>query len=204
MAGDKRFVQVLLMSRTAEPLGQRKYWPIFEAACRAGIPIGVHAFGYGGFPVTGGGWPSYYTEEMTGHAASCQSLVNSMVIEGVFERFPRLKLVLTESGFAWLPSLAWRLDKTWKRLKDETPHLKKLPSEYIKNHIWFTTQPMDEPEKRRFLGDIIEWIGWDRLIFATDYPHWDWDDPQWALPIRPTEAQRKLLFRENARTVWGC
>jgi uncharacterized protein len=203
-AGDKRFVQVLLMSRTAEPLGQRKYWPIFEAACRAGLPIGVHAFGYGGFPVTGGGWPSYYTEEMTGHAASCQSLVNSMVIEGVFERFPELKLILTESGFAWLPSLAWRLDKIRNRLHTETPHLKKLPSEYIKQHIWFTTQPMDEPERRKQLGDIMEWIGWDRLIFATDYPHWDWDDPHWALPIRPTDENRKLMFRENARAVWGC
>ena len=86
----------------------------------------------------------------------------------------------------------------------ETPHLKKLPSEYIKQHIWFTTQPMDEPEKRKYLGDIIEWIGWDRLIFATDYPHWDWDDPHWALPIRPADDQRKLMFRENARAVWGC
>ena len=204
LAGDKRFVQILIMSRTAEPLGQRKYWPIFEAAVRANLPIGVHAFGYGGFPVTGSGWPSYYTEEMTGHAASCQSLVNSMVIEGVFERFPTLKLVLTESGFSWMPSLAWRLDKIWNRLKSETPHLKMLPSEYIKRNIWFTTQPMDEPEKRKYLGDIIEWIGWDRLIFATDYPHWDWDDPHWALPIRPSEDQRTLLFRENARTVWGC
>ena len=149
---------------------------------------------------------------MTGHAASCQSLVNSMVVEGVFERFPKLKLVLTESGFAWVPSLAWRLDKIWKRLKTETPHLQRLPSEYIKQHIWFTTQPMDEPEKRKYLSDIIEWIGWDRLIFATDYPHWDWDDPNWALPIRPTEENRKSCsartrgrfgVAENRRTAFN-
>jgi hypothetical protein len=202
-AGNANFAQVLIMSRTAEPLGQRRYWPIFEAAARAKLPIGVHAFGYGGYPVTGGGWPSYYAEEMSGHAQCCQALVTSMVIEGVFERLPDLKMVLTESGFAWLPSLAWRLDKTWKRLKGETPHLQRLPSEVIRQHIWFTTQPMDEPERRKHLTDIMEWIGWDKLIFATDYPHWDWDDPTWALPIRPSEANRRKLFRENARAVWG-
>lgn len=197
------FAQVLLMSRTAEPMGQRRYWPIFAAAEAAGLPVGVHAFGYGGQPVTGGGWPSYYMEEMSGHAQCCAALLQSMVYEGVFERFPKLKLVLIESGFAWLPSLCWRLDKVYKTLRSELPHLKRLPSEYIRERVWFTTQPMDEPEKRRHLNDIIDWMGWDRLIFATDYPHWDWDDPATALPIRPSDEDRRKFFRENARTVYG-
>src|SRR6185437_11013770 len=51
-AGDKNFVQVLLLSRTVEPLGQRRYWPIYEAAEEAGLPVGVHAFGFGGNPIT--------------------------------------------------------------------------------------------------------------------------------------------------------
>ena len=55
-AGDPNFAQVLLLSRTAEPLGQRRYWPIYEAAAAAGLPVGVHAFGYGGWPITAGGW----------------------------------------------------------------------------------------------------------------------------------------------------
>jgi uncharacterized protein len=54
-AGDPNFAQVMFLSRTAEPLGQRRYWPIFEAAAAAGLPIGVHAFGYGGWPITGSG-----------------------------------------------------------------------------------------------------------------------------------------------------
>ncbi|MDH3582384.1 MAG: amidohydrolase, partial [Hyphomicrobiales bacterium] len=96
-AGSDDFVQVLLMSRTAEPLGQRKYWPIFEAACAHDIPVGVHAFGYGGYPITGGGWPSYYIEEMSGHSQCCQALMASMVLEGVFEHFPTLRLILIEA-----------------------------------------------------------------------------------------------------------
>jgi uncharacterized protein len=56
-AGDKNFVQVLLLSRNVEPLGQRRYWPIYQAAEEAGLPIGIHAFGFGGNPITASGWP---------------------------------------------------------------------------------------------------------------------------------------------------
>ena len=87
-AGDKNFVQVLLLSRNVEPLGQRRYWPIYEAAEEAGLPIGVHAFGFGGNPITASGWPSYYIEEMVGHSQCQQTALASIVLEGVFERHP--------------------------------------------------------------------------------------------------------------------
>ena len=110
-AGDKNYVQVLLLSRNVEPLGQRRYWPIYEAAEEAGLPVGVHAFGFGGNPITASGWPSYYIEEMVGHSQCQQTALASIVLEGVFERFPKLKMVMIEAGFGWAPSLAWRLDK---------------------------------------------------------------------------------------------
>ena len=65
-ADDPAFAQILILARTFEPLGSRKYWPIFEKAAEVGLPVGVHVFGYSGYPVTGAGWPSYYIEEMTG------------------------------------------------------------------------------------------------------------------------------------------
>lgn len=201
--GDRNFAQVLLLSRTAEPLGQRRYWPIYEAAVEACLPVAIHAFGYGGTPITGGGWPSYYIEEMVGHAQCSAALLTSMIIEGVFERFPTLKVILVEAGFAWLPALAWRLDKHWRRLRDETPHLKRLPSDYIRGQVWLTTQPIEEPPRATQLLDVIDWIGWDRLLFATDYPHWDFDDPTRALPPRIAPAQRRKLFIENALAVYG-
>ena len=95
-AGDPRFVQVLMVTRTADPPGQKRYWKIYEAAAAAGLPIGVHAFGFGGYPVTGSGWPSFYIEDMVGHAQSAQSFLTSLVIEGVFERIPDFRLVLIE------------------------------------------------------------------------------------------------------------
>ncbi|HET6307832.1 MAG TPA: amidohydrolase family protein, partial [Rhodopila sp.] len=202
-AGHKDFVQVLLLSRTAEPLGNRRYWPIYEAAAEANLPVAVHAFGYGGAPITSAGWPSHYIEEMTGHAQSCQAGLASMVIEGIFERFPGLRVIMVEAGFAWAPSFAWRLDKAWKTLRAETPHLKQLPSEYLRRQVWWTSQPMEEPEPRSHLLDTMEWMGTDRLLFATDYPHWDFDDPTHVLPLPVNMELRQRFFLGNAQAVYG-
>src|SRR3712207_9312632 len=84
--------------------------------------------------MTNGGWPSFYVEEVSEHATSCQNQVISLVVEGVFERFPALKVILIECGFAWLPSVGWRLDTHWKTLKSEVPHLTRAPSEQIRQH----------------------------------------------------------------------
>src|SRR5207237_2930993 len=122
-AGDKNFVQVLLLSRNVEPLGQRRYWPIYEAAEEAGLPVGIHAFGFGGNPITASGWPSFYIEEMVGHAQCQQTVLASLVLEGVFERHPTLKMIMIEAGFGWAPSLSWRLEKTLERLHSVVTYL---------------------------------------------------------------------------------
>ncbi|MGR3321110.1 MAG: amidohydrolase family protein [Pseudooceanicola sp.] len=202
-AGRPDFVQVSMLSRMPEPMGHRKYWPIYEAAADAGLAVGVHAFGYGGHPSTGGGHPSYYIEDMMAHSQNCASLVTSMVFEGVFEHIPKLKLVIVEGGIAWLPALAWRLDRIWERNRLELSDLKHPPSHYIRNHIWLTSQPIEEPDNREQLVEAMEWIGWDRFLYASDYPHWDYDDPDQALPARLTKAQRDGFFRENALRAYG-
>jgi predicted TIM-barrel fold metal-dependent hydrolase len=199
---DPNFAQILILTRTSEPIGKRRYWPIFEAACRHDLPIGLHVFGYSGHPVSGTGWPSYYIEEMTGHSAACQAAVASLVLEGVFERFPGLRVVIIEGGSAWLASLSWRLDKHWARLRDEVPHVKRPPSTYLKEQLWITTQPTEEPPDRGHLLDVMGWIGWDRLLLATDYPHWDFDDPMRALPSGLDPVHRRMIESGNARKVY--
>ena len=108
--------------------------------------------------------------------------LTSLVLEGIPERFPKLKIVFIEGGFGWIPSATWRMDQHFEKFRDEVPHLKRRPSEYIRDHVWWTTQPMEDPERRDHLFELIEWIGWDKLLFATDYPHWDYDDPSRVLP----------------------
>jgi predicted TIM-barrel fold metal-dependent hydrolase len=194
--------QVFCLTRSSEPLGNRRYWPIYEAAQRYNLPVAFHVFGTSGHPVSGAGWPSYYIEEGAGHSTSCQTAVTSLVMEGVFERFPKLKVVMVEGGFAWLPALAWRLDKLFERLRGEVPHLKRRPSDYIREHVWVSTQPMEEPENRRHVLDTMEWIGWDRLLFASDYPHWDFDDPFRAFPAGVTPEQQRQICTTNGRAVY--
>jgi uncharacterized protein len=202
-AHDRRFVQVSMSPRADEPLGRRRYWPIFEACERNNLPVGLHVPGFGaGYASTPAGWPSFYLEEHQTFAFIIMGVFTSMVLEGVFEEFPGLKLVLVEGGFAWVPPLAWRLDKHWEHMRSEVPHLKRKPSDYIREHVWYTTQPMEEPENPAHLARAIEWIGWDRLLFSTDYPHWDFDDPRMVLKVDVTNAQRRMIFADNAKHVF--
>ncbi|MGI5126244.1 amidohydrolase family protein [Pseudonocardia sp. CA-107938] len=197
------FVQVLLLVRTDEPLGRRRYRPILEAAVRNGLPVGIH-FGGGRGPVTGTGWPSFYIEDHTAMAQAFQAQVTSLVIEGVFERLPQLRVVLIEGGFGWLPSLMWRMDAHWKRLRSEVPHLTKAPSEYVREHFWVTTQPIEEPPDPRQLLAVFDNLGGTgRIMFSTDYPHWDFDDPDRALQVRLPDADRAAILGGNATALYG-
>ena len=126
-----------------------------------------------------------------------------MIFEGLFEQYRDLKVVLIESGFGWLPALGWRLDKHWARMRDEVPHVKRPPSEYIREHFWVSTQPMEEAEEPSHVMDAMRWIGFDRILFASDYPHWDFDDPFVALPPSLDEKRRAQIFSGNARALYG-
>jgi uncharacterized protein len=198
------FVQVLLVARTAEPLGRRRYWKMYEAAARHNLPIGVHFGGAGGGPITGAGFPSYYIEDHAGMLTAFQDHVISLVTEGVFERFPTLKFVLIEGGFGWLPPLMWRLDRAWSKLKDEVPNLKRLPSEYIRENIWLTTQPIEEPHNPQDFHVLLDHMGMnDKIMFATDYPHWDFDAPDQAIPVRLAPELERQIMAGNARALYG-
>lgn len=132
-----------------------------------------------------------------------QSQVISLIVEGVFDKFPELRVALIESGVTWLPSLMWRLDKEWKGLRREVPWVKRLPSQYIRDHIRLTTQPLDAPPDLQHVQQIIEQLGSDELLmFATDYPHWHFDAPGEAFPAGlPASLERKIKF-ENARAFY--
>ena len=202
VARDGRFVQVLLLVRSPEPYGRQRYRPIFRAAVEAGLPVGIH-FGGGGGPITGVGWPSYYIEDHTGMAQAFQSQVISLVCEGVLEELPECRIALVEGGFAWLPPLMWRLDKNYKGLRAEVPWLTRLPSEYIRERFRATTQPMEEPDDPEHLRQIVAMLGRDDfLMFATDYPHWDFDAPDRALQALGDTPLRRAVTAANARAFY--
>jgi len=203
-ARDNRFAQVSLPPRCDEPLGRRRYWPIFAAAEALGLPVGLHVSGVSGHAPTAGGWPSYYMEEHHSLVEAMQAVALSMVFEGVFDRFPKLRVVLIESGIAWVPAFCARMDRHWARMRSEVPHVTRLPSEIMREHVWFTTQPIDEPERREDLALTMEEVGWNRIMFSTDYPHWDFDDPAHLMRLGIPPDRCADIFRGTALHVYGA
>jgi len=182
-------------------MGNRYYWPIYEAAQEVDLPILVHVTGpdsiFHGVPISAGGIPESYVERYVTLFQAGEASVNSLVFSGTLDRFPRLKFVFVEYGFLWLLPLLWRMDKTWRGLRHEVPWVKKSPIEYVHEHMRFTTQPIDEPKDPKDLDKLIALLGFDQLMFSTDYPHWDNDMPGTVLRTLPA-AERAKIFHENA------
>lgn len=200
-AADRRFVQVLLLASAEWPLGRRLNWPIYAAAERHGLPIGVHAGSTYRHAPTNTGWPSYYLEDYVGLASGCASALNSFICEGVFVQYPALKVVLMESGVSWLPNFIWRANKTWRAARMEVPWQTRSPSEYIRDHVRLTMQPFDAPPTAAMTERIMEEIGSDEiLLFATDFPHWHFDGDD-ALPTGiSTHLARKIAIENPLKT----
>jgi len=202
-AADERFVQILIPAGSRMPYGQRFYWPVWEACAEHGVAVGMHFGGTGiAQPPTSVGWPSYYIEWHTNLSQAFQAHAVSFVCEGAFEEFKDLQVVMIEGGVAWLPHIMWRLDLNYRALRSEVPWLKRLPSEYIRDHISVTTQPLEEPPNPKDLVDLIRLAGaTDMIMFASDYPHWDADAPTEIARRLPEELRRKVMF-DNAQRFY--
>lgn len=206
LANHPALVQVIMSGASQEAYGRTRYWEIFEAAEHHGLPVAIHP-GSEGAGVTAAptavGYPASYLEWHTMLPQTFMTHLVSMVCEGVFERFPKLRFVFVEGGFGWLPHLMWRLDKNYKALRSQAPWLKRLPSEYIKDHCFLTSQPVEEPDNPKHLLHILEMIDAKRtLMFSSDYPHWDFDSPMHAFPKLPEDLQRRI-FGETARELYN-
>ena len=177
LAPDRRFVQVLLLAMGEMLLGRRTYWPIYAAAEKHGLAIGIHAGSTYHHAPTPSGWPAHRVEDYVAQSAAFESQLLSFLTEGVFQKFPALKLVLIESGVTWLPTLLWRTNKTWRGVRPEVPWIDRPPAELLREHVRLTLQPLDVPrgDPQRF-PRVLDHVGSDRmLLFSTDYPHWHFD-----------------------------
>jgi len=197
-------VQLLLMDRM---LGDTWYDPIYAAACEAGLPLAVHqsgsegCFTYSQGPA--GGVPRSYGERHSVLTQVGAANVVDAVVNGTFERFPELKIVMVEWGFSWLPAVSGRMDLFWLRDQSQAPRVKRLPSQYIAEHFTFTTQPLDEVG-RAHRGSLFAAVGLrDVLLFSSDYPHYDTDDPRFVLGGHIAVDFKAAVCYENALRVFG-
>jgi uncharacterized protein len=201
-ADDERFVATIMPSSAAEPLGSPKYWPIYAAAAAVGRPVVVHTGGY--IDHRGPGYPSFYLDYHVGNGLIVAGQLADLTLGGLFEAVPDVKIVLTENGVAWAAATRWALDAAWESMGADHPRLTRRPSEYIDEHVWFTTQPIEEPADPQHLVYAIDQANLrDRLLFSTDYPHWDFDSPTQALPREFGKELRHKVLAGNALDLYG-
>ncbi len=130
--------------------------------------------------------------------------MTNWVINGIPEKFPKLKTIWIESGLAWLPFLMQRLDHEYMMRMSEAPSLKRLPSEYMQE-MFYTSQPMERPKDKSILEMTFKMIKAEtQLLWSSDYPHWDFDLPSviYDLPFLSETAKRNILGG-NALKLFG-
>jgi uncharacterized protein len=200
VASHPAFVQVLLPARAQHPYGNRLFHPLWEAITRHDLVAGIHFGGAPGNPPTPSGWPSFFFEEYVGMAQVFATQLTSMVSEGVFDQFPTLRVALLEAGFTWLPAHMWRFDKEWRNLRRLVPWVKRPPSEYIRQHVRLTVQPLDAPPDPKSLLQIVDQLGSDEmLLYASDYPHQHAAEPESVLLRHLPPGLAQKIRSDNAR-----
>jgi len=192
---------VMLTAGAVPPLGNRKYDPIYELAEDLDVPLALHTSGSGLDSLQGFG--SFLETHTLGFMQNNQSQLVSMVFQGVPERYPDLDVVFVESGVAYLPALGARMDEEWLKRTEEAPLLEKRPSEYLREDFYYTSQPLETAAGTAHLEHCFEFVG-DRLMYASDYPHWDFDRPTTItnLPFL-SRAEKQRILAGNAQEVFG-
>lgn len=194
VGGHPQVVQIGIIP-LARGCGEAFYHPIYEAAQRYELVIGLHI---GPDTTTAIGQPPYFIEWRTCLPQHVQAQLVSLIAHGVFEKYPRLRVTLIEGGWTWLPSLLRRFDSSYSTLRSEVPWLRRKPSDYVRDHMRFTTQPTEDITTQELLH-LLDTLGSDELLmFSSDYPHWDFDSPLQALPALPESIASKI-YADNAR-----
>lgn len=203
--GDKPgVVGFLVTSVRRTPVYHNAFMPVYAALEERGLPIGFH----GGVNWTKSSASNQLNRFLTVHALDfpLYNLIHlfNVIINGLPERFPRLKWIFYEAGLAWLAFAAMRLDHEFMMRPSEAPQLKRKPSDYLRD-MYFGTQPMEYPSKMEHLEMLFDIVnGPSQFLYASDYPHWDFDLPSkiYDLPFL-NEVEKRQILGKNAYTLFN-
>lgn len=210
VAGEDQIVGILLYNAHAGlPLGDVKYDPIYEAADDNDLAVAYHGGAINGFvsqfPIQNYGHETFMSVHTLSHAYQSMSLVCSLIENGTFVKFPDLNFVILESGIGWVPYMMYRLNKEYAIRRSSVPLLERQPEDYIRESMYFATQPIGEPNNPRDMNEMIKLVGPESIMFSSDYPHWDFDHPD-ALDkhLRSFSAEeRKQVLTETPAEAFG-
>jgi predicted TIM-barrel fold metal-dependent hydrolase len=189
----------MVTSARYRPVHHNAYIPIYRALEERGMPLGFHAIFHSPERIMEG-MNRFISVHALGFILYNLVHLTNMVINGIPELFPKLKVLWIESGLAWVPFLMQRLDNEYMMRTSEAPLLKKKPSEYMRENFYYTTQPMEDGNLEALQLTMKMINAETQLLFASDYPHWDFNLPStvYDLPFLSEHAKRRILG-ENAR-----
>jgi predicted TIM-barrel fold metal-dependent hydrolase len=183
----------LITSSRHKPVHSNEYMRLYSMLEESGETLAFHAHL---------NWIDEYTRQLNRfismHAISfvlCNLVhLTNWIINGLPERFPKLKVLWIESGISWLAFATQRLDSEYLMRTSEAPLLKKLPSEYI-SEMFFTSQPMEQTNMKLLEATFEAIKAPTQLVYASDWPHWDFDLPStiWDLPFLDEQSKRNIL-----------
>ena len=185
-----------------KPVHDNVYMPIYRALEERGLPLGFHA-GYHSSERVFEGMNRFLSVHALGFTLYNMVHLTNMVINGIPERFPGLKVLWIESGMAWVPFLMQRLDNEYLMRTSEAPLLRKKPSEYMRENFYYTTQPMEYDNLEALEVTMRMMNAETQLLFASDFPHWDFNLPStvYDLPFLSEHAKRRILG-QNAEDLF--
>ena len=207
LAGEPGVVGVHIPSAELS-LGSTPLLKVYQAAAHHGLPICLHPNGSEGAfvnsPSHAGSMTRSFAERHANLAQSGQGQLVSLVMSGALARVPGLRVMLAEFGFSWVAPVIWRMDDFWRRGGGADGVLDRPPSEYVLSQVCFTTQPYDEPDRASQLLPLLDAMQAERtLVFSSDYPHWDTDDPPHVLTHRLPEKLRRRVAHQSAADFFG-
>ncbi|HVN26908.1 MAG TPA: amidohydrolase family protein, partial [Candidatus Binataceae bacterium] len=181
--------------------------PIWRECEEAGIPACLHVIVRFNRrpPILGDFYPPGEMRPVWGFAlggfAQIVPAAMTMITDGMFDRFPRLKVLCVEAGCGWAPYMMDRLDEKYEHLGWTFP-TKLKPSEYFRRNLWVVAEP-----EERTIGAVMDLMGEDRVLWGSDFPHIDstLEAPKLiraSIASLSPERQRKLLGA-NALSVFS-
>jgi predicted TIM-barrel fold metal-dependent hydrolase len=184
-------------------IGKAQFWPFYEEVERLGVPLGIHG-GTLAAKRMHGRFDTFIAVHTIAFPFECMAALVGLVYAGVPERFPRLRIAALEASCGWVPFLMDRMDEEFeKRGAREAPLLKAKPSEYMLNGQFYYAFELEEST----LPYVIERIGADKMLWASDYPHWD---SEWPHSLRTfldrddvSEADKRTILGENPRRFYA-
>jgi len=186
-----------------QDIGRREYWPFYEEVERLDIGLALHG-GIRAAERMHGRFDNFIAVHSLSFPFECMAAVTGLIFAGVPEKFPKLRIAALEACCGWVPFLMDRLDEEFeKRGAKEAPLLKRKPSEYMSGEQFFYAFELEEST----VPYVIDRIGPGKLLYSSDYPHWD---SSWPKTVRMfqerediSEANKRQIAWENPQNFYG-